>query len=198
MTTTTIPTPAVTPPPGRGDKPAPTATITIGQATAPDAPAVAALGAKVFTETFGHSVSKEDLEDFLSTTYSAEAIISDLGQPNKATLVARDASGAVVGIVQLHRNQSYSSIQVSAEEHAVLQKLYVDSNVHGQGIGSKLTAAVEEQARQEGFKHLWLTVWEENFKAQKLYQRLGYTHSVDTEFLTGTCIQTDWVMTKAL
>lgn len=198
MTTTTIPTPPITPSPGSGTRSALPATITISQATPSDATAVADIGGKVFSETFGHSVSKEDLEDFLSTTYCPEAVLADLAEADKTTLVARDAKGSVVGIVQLYRNQTHSSLPGPAAGHAVLQKLYVDSSLHGQGVGSKLTAAVEALAKQEGFTQLWLTVWEENNKAQRLYQRLGYAHTGDTEFVTGTCIQTDWVMAKRL
>ncbi|KAI0136166.1 acyl-CoA N-acyltransferase [Xylariales sp. AK1849] len=191
MAYSTIPTPPKTPAPGddtlKRSSPAVSTeqrpVIFIGPASISDAPTMAALGAKTFTETFGHSISKEDLADFLAATYSAEPIAAELPDSSKATLVARDSTDNIVGIVQLLRWKTDPSVEGTAEEVAVLQKLYVDTSVHGRGIGSK---------------QIWLTVWEENVKAQKLYQKLGYTKTGATEFVTRTCIQTDFVFAKRL
>ncbi|KAH8675280.1 acyl-CoA N-acyltransferase [Xylariales sp. PMI_506] len=205
MTVTNFPVPVTgggAPPKGQGSistmpKKA-SAVITIGSATIADAPAMAALGAKTFTETFGYSVPKEDLDTYLAETYVPEVIVKDLADPNKASFVARNAAGEVVAKIQLVRGETHSSLQCPAAEAAVLQKLYVDASVHGQGIGTKLVALIEEQARQEGFKKLWLTVWEDNVIAQKMYEKLGYVRTGEIDFATGTCIQTDWVLTKSL
>ncbi|KAI1858474.1 uncharacterized protein JN550_012607 [Neoarthrinium moseri] len=198
MESTTVPTPPITPAPFGGVKPLSEGLLAIEPASVADAPAMAVVGATVFTETFGHSVSKEDLAEFLSSTYSAEAMVAELADPTKVTLVARSTLGKVAGIAQLHRGQTHPSVHGTTQDLATLQKLYVDSSMHGQGIGTKIVAYVENLARSEGFKQLWLTVWEENTKAQKLYERLGYTKSGETEFVTGSCIQTDYVFAKKL
>lgn len=44
----------------------------------------------------------------------------------------------------------------------------------GYGIGSKLIAHVEEQAKQQKYQWTSLTVKKENEKARKLYEKLGY------------------------
>lgn len=159
---------------------------------------MAAIGGKTFTATFGHSVPPEDLEDFLRTTYSTEAVRAEFADPSKTYLVARTGDGQIAGIAQLHRGQTHPSVVGQANELAVMQKVYVDTSAHGQGIGSKLIAAIEQLARAEGFKKLWLTVWEENVRAQKLYIKLGYVKTGEIDFATGDCIQTDWVLSKDL
>lgn len=183
--------------------------ITVGFAEPSEAAAIAKIGADTFTATFGFSVSAEDLASFLGTTYIESVVLSDLQDPTVETWAARDAAsgtgtGTVLGMVQMVRGLSEPCIPGHDDEkqgpaaHAELRRLYVDTAAHGRGIGSKLIAAVEAQARAEGFRQLWLTVWEENRSAQRLYLRLGYEKVGTTEFLTGTCVQTDWVLSKAL
>ncbi|KAI5867092.1 acyl-CoA N-acyltransferase [Durotheca rogersii] len=175
--------------------------ITIGDALVSDAAAIALIGANTFTATFGFSVPANDLADFLAETYSPEAIETDIRESQKtniSTFVARDRAGAVLGFVQLVRGETDPSLSGDASSHAEMRRLYVDTAAHGRGIGSKLIAAVESRAKADGFQLLWLTVWEDNKSAQRLYQRLGYRKAGETEFATGECIQTDYVLTKDL
>lgn len=53
-------------------------------------------------------------------------------------------------------------------------------------------------AREQGFSHIWLGVWEENFTAQKVYQKLGYVMAGDHDFTIGEVVQTDHIMVKSL
>ncbi|KAI0534229.1 acyl-CoA N-acyltransferase [Xylaria digitata] len=185
-------------PPQTLSKPISVSDITVGHALASEAAAIASIGADTFTATFGFSVSAEDLAEFLSTTYSEVTVLADLKDPAVQTLVARDSTGKVLGLVQLIRGLSEPCVPGDPATHAELRRLYVDTTAHGRGIGSKLIAAVEDQARAEGFKELWLTVWEHNPKAERLYQRLGYKKYGSTDFLTGSCVQTDHVLSKSL
>ncbi|OTB00346.1 hypothetical protein M426DRAFT_324391 [Hypoxylon sp. CI-4A] len=176
--------------------------VLISDAQLSDAAAIALIGANTFTETFGFSVPASDLADFLATTYSAEAIEAEIvnaQKTNTSTFVARDDdAGAVLGFVQMVRGLTDPCLPGATSAHAELRRLYVSTAAHGRGIGSKLVAAVESKAKAEGFKTLWLTVWEENTSAQRLYQRLGYAKVGATEFATGGCIQTDFVFAKSL
>ncbi|TRX97978.1 hypothetical protein FHL15_001188 [Xylaria flabelliformis] len=178
--------------------PKPAADIIIGRARPSEAAAIAKIGADTFTATFGFSVSAEDLAMFLSETYIESAVLADLKDPAIETWVARDSTGKVFGMVQLVRGLTEPCVPGDPATHAELRRLYVDTAAHGRGIGSKLIAAVEEQARAEGFKELWLTVWEDNPSAQRLYFRLGYQKVGSTDFLTGECVQTDYVLSKSL
>ncbi|KAI0449759.1 acyl-CoA N-acyltransferase [Xylaria acuta] len=176
----------------------PAADIVIGHAQPSEAAAIAKMGADTFTATFGFSVSAEDLATFLNQIYIESAILADLKDPAIETWSARDSTGRVLGMVQLVRGLTEPCVPGDPATHAELRRLYVDTAAHGRGIGSKLIAAVEEQARAEGFKELWLTVWENNNSAERLYLRLGYQKVGATDFLTGECVQTDYVLSKSL
>ncbi|KAI1338670.1 acyl-CoA N-acyltransferase [Xylariaceae sp. FL0016] len=178
--------------------------ISITHALPRDAPAIARIGAKTFTEAFGFSVPPDDLAAYLAATYTAGPITSEILDPATPTFVARESRGGVVrGFVQLVRSLSAPCVPrgeeaTAAAAQAELRRLYVDAEAHGRGIGKKLIAAVEAQAREEGFGQLWLTVWEENLGAQRLYERLGYKQVGTMDFATGSCVQTDLVLWKTL
>jgi len=79
-----------------------------------------------------------------------------------------------------------------------LQRLYVDETYHGSGVGGALFRFVENWAKEKGFETLWLGVWEENLKAQKVYERFGFSKVGAQDFIMGTCVQTDWILIKNL
>ena len=60
---------------------------------------------------------------------------------------------------------------------AHLQMLLVSKDVHGRGIGRKLTMSTIERARINGFDSIELTVDKVNTKAEKLYRSAGYIDS---------------------
>jgi ribosomal protein S18 acetylase RimI-like enzyme len=177
---------------------------------------VAALGAAVFRSTFENSgCTPEQLEQYLSESYSAGAIGADIADPSKTLLVAvepgRDpgpgpgspddaaAAAAIVGFALMTRG---SHLHEPCVQHLAapveLQRLYVGLGQHGRGVGRALAEAVIALARDEGFEHMWLGVWEENHRAQKIYGKLGFTRIGEHVFDVGGDLQTDEIMFKVL
>ncbi|RYO82074.1 hypothetical protein DL764_009664 [Monosporascus ibericus] len=181
-----------------------TANTRIVDASPADARVMAALGAKMFTESFGYSIPPDDLAAFLESTYTAAALEAQLRNPRISTWAAKDAEGGtLLGFVQLVRGKTNECLEESRTDLdpnglAHLHRLYFDSRAHGGGIGSRLVAVAEERARAEGFAKIWLTVWEENERAQRLYERLGFAKVGKTDFVMGQCVQRDWVAIKDL
>ena len=83
-------------------------------------------------------------------------------------LVARDpADDAVIGFANLY--WTFSS--TIAEEHVLLNDLFVSERARGQGAGLALIEAAREVARERGSKTLsWQTALD-NRTAQRLYER---------------------------
>lgn len=173
--------------------------VTLRPASAEDAASIGSLGSRIFTTTFGYSMPPEDLKAYLSQSYSTSAIESDLSNPNITTLVAhpKSSSSTIIGFVQLTEGTTDPCLE-GIEDQVELQRLYVDPNFHGGGVGKKLMEAVEDVARQRGFKTMWLGVWEENLKAQGVYKKKGFEKVGSHDFVMGSCVQTDWIMTKQL
>lgn len=170
---------------------------TLRAAKSRDIDAIAKLGAKTFASSFGHSLPASDLQAYLQSAYSPSAIAKDLMNPLIDIVVACDGDDGVIGFVQLTQGTIEPCI-VDVEQPVELQRLYVDESYHGGGIGRALESEVEKMSRERGFKTMWLGVWEENLKAQKAYERFGFSKAGSHDFVMGTCVQTDWILTKTL
>ncbi|KAI1261761.1 acyl-CoA N-acyltransferase [Xylariaceae sp. FL1019] len=176
----------------------PTTPITIGRASPSEALSIAEIGAHTFTANFGASVPEEDLAAFLNGTYSEASIKADLDDPKKDVLVARGLTDKVLGFVYLFRELSEPCIPGDPTTHAELGRLYVAMDAQGRGVGTKLCAALEGQARAEGFKELWLSVWEHAPQTQRLYERLGFGRVGELFFQMGVHKHRDLVYNKSL
>lgn len=172
--------------------------FTLRKARHEDARAISTLGTSVFAATFGHSCSPEQLQKYLDEEYSDESVARDLANPKKdTTVVVTEEGDEVVGFVMLTMGTTEPCIEKLADI-VELQRLYVDSRFHGHGLGGRLVRAVEDGAKERGFQHLWLGVWEENHKAQKVYEKLGFRVVGSHAFDLGGDLQNDYIMLKEL
>lgn len=166
-------------------------------ATVDDATSIRHIGITVFAATFGHSMPAEDLDEYLGDAYSLQSVHNDITDPSKTVCVACDTRNRVVGFATLTEGTIEDCIR-SAPSPIELQRLYVDGAAHGRGVGGALVRHMEQVAMDRGFKTCWLGVWEENFVAQKVYEKLGYRKVGHHDFVMGKEVQTDWILAKEL
>jgi RimJ/RimL family protein N-acetyltransferase len=55
--------------------------------------------------------------------------------------------------------------------------IFVDGRYRNRGLGTELTCIAVDRAREMGLKSIWLTVEALNFKAIKLYKKMGFEFS---------------------
>lgn len=171
--------------------------ILIREAQSQDLAQVQRLGSQVYATTFGHSLPSPDLQSYLNEFYSLESIQQDFVNPNKNLIVATNSNGSILGFALLTQGTSEPCID-QIDGKIELQRLYVRIEYHERGIGRLLAETADESARRQGFRYMWLGVWEENYRAQKVYRRLGYEKVGDHEFVMGNVVQNDWIMMKKL
>ncbi|EFQ33953.1 acetyltransferase [Colletotrichum graminicola M1.001] len=162
-----------------------------------DATAISELGAHVFTVTFGHSVEPHELQAFLDESYSLKATMKDLEDPKKDTILATDSTGDILGFGMLTRGTSEPCLS-HLDGLVELQRIYMHPKAHGTGAGKLLANKLEEMAREQGFKYIWLGVWQENHRAKKAYEKWGYKACGTHGFAVGPVVQTDDIMVKKL
>jgi GNAT superfamily N-acetyltransferase len=93
-------------------------------------------------------------------------------------LVARDDNGAAVGFANLY--WTFSS--TTAEDHVLLNDLFVSEDARGGGVGLQLIEAARTIARKRGSSTLsWMTALD-NRTAQRLYERTGAERSAWFEY----------------
>ena len=93
-------------------------------------------------------------------------------------LVARDDDGAVAGFANLY--WTFSS--TTAEDHVLMNDLFVAEEARGGGVGLALIEAARTVARERGSSTLsWMTALD-NRTAQRLYERTGAQRSAWFEY----------------
>ena len=165
--------------------------MTIGYRTADaaDADALAELGARTFTHTFGHLYQPGDLELFLQN-HSPDNWHKELNDPAFEVRVA-EQDGALVGYVKL--GPPHLPFEPRGEA-AELRQLYVVEELKGQGVANELMHWVIERARDNRADYLYLSVFTENHRARRFYEKYGFVPEGTYAFMVGTHADEDIVM----
>jgi ribosomal protein S18 acetylase RimI-like enzyme len=166
-------------------------------ATLEDAAAISQLGASVFEKTFGYATPARDLGEYLNKTYTPPAIAAEIDNSQRSIFVAVDPEGHIRGFSTLAYQTSKPC--VDAVDGAVeLQRMYVDTTTHGRGIGWGLLRCIEREAVERGYRSIWLSSFSENIPTRNAYERWGFRHVGDEDFIIADTIHKDIIMLKAL
>lgn len=163
--------------------------VTYRIATREDAEALAELGAQTFTDTFGHLYQPDDLEIFLQN-HSTANWQKELTDPAFEVRIA-ERDGILVGYVKLGPPHLPFEPRGEASE---LRQLYVVEEMKGQGIAHELMGWVIERARDLGADYLYLSVFTENHRALRFYEKYDFEPEGTYAFMVGSHADEDIVM----
>lgn len=152
-------------------------------ATIDDAHALAQLGAQTFIAAFGHLYRPKDLHAFISQVHAPAAVAQEIAGDSCRHQLA-ELDGELVAYCKLRHPSHYVSYS-SARNPIELGQLYALPHHTGTGIGAKLMDWTLEQARGGGHDAILLSVYSENFGAQRFYQRYGFGKIADITFQVG-------------
>jgi diamine N-acetyltransferase len=164
-------------------------TIAYRTATVRDAEALAALGTATFVATFGHLYQPGDLEIFLQN-HSPDVWKKELADPAFAVRVA-ELDGIMVGYAKL--GPPHLPFEPRGEA-AELRQLYVLEEMKGQGVARTLIEWVIDRARDRRADHLYLSVFTDNHRARRFYEKYGFEPEGTYAFMVGTHADEDIVM----
>ena len=154
-----------------------------------DAEALAELGARTFTHTFGHLYQPGDLELFLQN-HSPENWGKELNDPAFEVMVA-ERDGQPVGYAKL--GPPHLPFEPRGEA-AELRQLYVIEEMKGQGVADALMRWVIDRARDKRADYLYLSVFTENHRARRFYEKYGFEPEGTYAFMVGAHADEDIVM----
>jgi len=158
-----------------------------------DAALVSDLFERSFVETFGHLYAKEDLDVFLAGV-TPEAFAEEIGCAGFAIRIA-ESDGAAVGFAKL----APPSLPVETPDATLeLRQIYVLRPWQGTGIGQELYEWAEGEARRRGASFLQLTVYIDNHRARRFYDRRGFEQAGRYAFMVGSQADEDIIMRKQL
>lgn len=167
--------------------------ISYRDAHARDAAELAAFAERTFTETFGHLYPPEDLASYVEAKYRTHVMQGELADPeSRYRLALRD--GAIVGYCKM----GIVDMAVDATDALELHRLYVDSDVKGAGVAKTLMDEALAWARGKGARVMFLSVWENNARAQAFYKRYGFEHVGEHKFMVGRVADRDFIWRLAL
>lgn len=163
-------------------------TVELRVATASDATELCAFATRLFTATFGHLYPPEHLSAFLAEVYTPDVMRKDIEDPDKYTvlLVSKADPQRLCGYGMVHDGSVRTGEDVSLAPHSVeIKRIYVDMPFHGSGAAHLLMTHVMEVVARKARKHVWLGVYEDNFKAQKFYRKFGFREVGEHVFMVG-------------
>jgi GNAT superfamily N-acetyltransferase len=158
-------------------------------ATSTDAADLSELGAHTFTDTFGHLYQPDDLDIFLQN-HSPENWVRELNDPAFEVQVA-EQDGKLVGYAKL--GPPHLPFEPRGEA-AELRQLYVVEEMKGQGVAHALINWVIDRARDKRADNLYLSVFTENHRARRFYEKYGFEPEGTYAFMVGNHADEDIVM----
>lgn len=154
-------------------------------ATTADLPALAKLGTDAFVDKFGPLYKPEDLAAFLAEYRSVARFAEQLAEPRILIQLAEE-DDELLGYCLIIRGDRFEERPAPHPERCVLlSQLYCAPAAIGRGIGSALMDWAIAEARAWGADAVQLSVYAENFGAQKFYHRYGFEKVADIDFWVG-------------
>ena len=164
--------------------------LRIGEVTAENLAEIIHLAELIWWDHFPGIISNEQIEYMLTRGYNEDTIIKEV------------ESGIVCWVTLLNDDEligfaSYGST-VNGEEMQ-LYKLYIHPRFQRTGCGTTLLQYIQEEATENGYKHLILAVNKKNDKAISAYLKNGFVirESRTTDIGNGFFMD-DYIMSKCL
>lgn len=163
----------------------------IRRAAQGDASVLSDIGGRTFADTFGHLYDPKDLQKFRAKSHSVEAYAKILSDPAQGVWIAEDGEGHPLGYCAAGPCViDFPGLAPGAGE---IIRLYVVEEAKGVGVAAALMEAALEflKARHDV---IYLSVYSENPRAQRFYQRYGFVKKHDYFYMVGDQADPEWIM----
>lgn len=164
------------------------------QATGADAPRVRDLFCRSFAATFGHLYPPHELQEWLAGCTEAQFAV-ECSSAAYASFLGEDAAGRLLGYVTLgHQHLGIAP----AARWWVLRQLYLEEAAKGSGLADALFREAVAEARRRDVAELYLTVWVDNHRARRFYDRRGFEEVGRYAFRVGSTVDDDRILRLCL
>jgi len=168
----------------------------IRHAETSDAMAMQHLIAQAFPLACPPDTLETDIKVHLANKCSSENFKSYISNDKTVVVVAYDGAnllGFAILIFVPTASETVASALASPANTVELSKFYVDPSQHGQGIAQKLMQRCFELVRELGWAALWLNVNQQNIRANRFYEKWGFTIVGECDFILGNSVQKDFI-----
>jgi ribosomal protein S18 acetylase RimI-like enzyme len=170
-------------------------TVTVRPAGAADAALLHVLARETFPLACPPTTTPEAIAEFIVLHLSADSFRGYLSDATREILVG-EVDGQAAGYVLLHAHEPHDAdvaAAVTVRPIIELSKCYVLADFHGAGVASALVDTGIARARASGFAAMWLGVNQENVRANRFYEKMGFRLVGTKRFLVGERWEDDYV-----
>ncbi len=152
-----------------------------------DVKQVEELADEIWTQHYTPIIGSDQVRYMLENFQSFEAIVKQMSEGMNYFIM--DFQGEPVGYMASKPD----------DEDLFLSKIYVLSGMRGKGIGGYAMNFLANMAREQGFRHMTLTVNKNNTDSIRAYQKMGFVNlgPLETDIGNGF-IMDDYLMKKKL
>lgn len=155
---------------------------------------LAAIGANLFIETWGHLYSQEDLRAFLDRVHSPAGVREDLEQGYHFWIAELDQEW--IGYAK------WGKVTVPADgdlsKACELKQLYVFKTHHGLGVAQALMQQFALWAQEQHFQMAYISCWSENYRALAFYKKYGFEKVGEYQFMVGKQADREFILGRKL
>ncbi len=157
-------------------------------AVAADADALADFARDTWVATFGHLYPPHDLRAYLTAKYGGDIQRREIADGGTRYVLAFDGLGlagyCMMGALEM---------PVDDANGLELHRLYLHQRAKGAGVADALLNDTIAWARGKGASALYLSVWENNERAQRFYRRYGFADFSEWDFMVGSTADRDYI-----
>ena len=168
--------------------------IIFQKATLADKEKVQNISIKTFSAAFGHQNTKEDMEQYLTSSFSDQQIEKELSDVYSEFYLVY-VEDLLIGYLKINIEAAQSE---PIDDGIEIERIYLLPNYQGKGVGQQMMDKVIDIAEKRKKKVLWLGVWDQNVDAIRFYERNGFKKFGKHSFLLGNDMQMDFLMQRIL
>ena len=170
-------------------------TITVRAAAVTDGALLHELAAATVGLACPPGTPPEDAREFVLTELSVQRFEAYLAEANRAILLAA-VDGVAAGYSMLvfeEPTDADVAAVVTARPTVELSKFYVLAESHGTGLSVALMTATVDTARLRDAASIWLGVNQQNGRANRFYEKSGFSLVGTKQFALGDRLEDDFV-----
>ena len=165
------------------------------RATPADASDLLDLAVRIYDETFSAVNTPQNMRAYLSQAFTLPQLETDLRDSQILFHVA-EVEEQLIAYSKLVDRPAPECI--TGEAAIEIERFYIDRRWHGAGVSASLMEICLKEARQRGFKTIYLGVWEHNDRAVAFYRKWRFTRVGEHIFQMGDDPQVDWWMVRSI
>lgn len=163
--------------------------ITISLAKETDLSTIRHLAHKIWWPAYEHVIPSGQISLMLAEFYSEEALKNQVA--NGGHFILARSVTQTVGFAEYRTKEGQSNI-------LRMEKLYVDPDTQGRGVGRQLIGFISVQAREAGRTVLELNVNRKNESAIRFYRHQGFVIVGEMDTPYHAYVLDDYVMQKSV